>query len=250
MTPLGPGPELLAIRDPGTLPHSGSRLARAPRAAARPDRRATARVVVAYSGGVDSSLVLRVAHEQLGERALGVIGRSDSYAAHELELALAQAQEIGARIEVVTTGELADPALRRQRHRPLLPLQVRVVPAAATPSRSARAAPWCWTGPSPTTWTTFAPGVGPPTRATYFRHLPSWAFARPTCARPRNTWGFRSSDKPASPCLASRIPYGTPVTAGRAGQYRSCRTGAPRAGLHPTARPPPRRRRPYRVAGG
>src|SRR5213594_3124585 len=68
--------------------------------------------VVAYSGGVDSSLVLRVAHDTLGERALGVIGRSDSYAARELELALGQARAFGARVEVVTTGELADPNFR------------------------------------------------------------------------------------------------------------------------------------------
>src|SRR5271154_3272258 len=67
-------------------------------------------VIVAYSGGVDSSVVLRVAHEQLGERALGVIGRSDSYAARELELALAQSRSFGARVEIVTTGELSNPA--------------------------------------------------------------------------------------------------------------------------------------------
>ncbi len=40
-------------------------------------------VVVAYSGGVDSSLLLRVATDVLGERAHGVIERSDSYANHE-----------------------------------------------------------------------------------------------------------------------------------------------------------------------
>src|SRR5262245_29376119 len=70
------------------------------------------RVLVAYSGGVDSSVVLRVAHEVLGGRATGVIGRSDSYARRELELALDQAAAFGARIEQVTTGELADPAFR------------------------------------------------------------------------------------------------------------------------------------------
>src|SRR5438876_12391431 len=69
-------------------------------------------VVVAYSGGVDSSLLLRVAHEILGSRALGVIGRSDSYAERELRLALEQAKSFGARVEVVTTGELADPLFR------------------------------------------------------------------------------------------------------------------------------------------
>src|SRR5213593_1839363 len=68
--------------------------------------------VVAYSGGVDSSLLLRVAHEVLGQRARGVIGRSDSYAEHELLLALEQARGFGARVEVVTTGELADPRFR------------------------------------------------------------------------------------------------------------------------------------------
>src|SRR5262245_62888274 len=69
-------------------------------------------VVVAYSGGVDSSLMLRVAHEVLGERAHGVIGRSDSYAARELALALEQAAAFGARVEVVATGELSDPNFR------------------------------------------------------------------------------------------------------------------------------------------
>src|SRR6185436_13858822 len=69
-------------------------------------------VVVAYSGGVDSSLLLRVAHEVLGERALGVIGRSDSYAERELALALEQAAGFGARVDIVRTGELSDPRFR------------------------------------------------------------------------------------------------------------------------------------------
>src|SRR5262245_10072252 len=69
-------------------------------------------VIVAYSGGVDSSLLLRVATDVLGDRCLGVIGRSDSYSEDELRLALEQAAEFGARVEVVSTGELADPNFR------------------------------------------------------------------------------------------------------------------------------------------
>src|SRR5262245_30705558 len=101
--------QLLAIRDPAARPHPELDW-RARLELLRAHVRALGRVVVAYSGGVDSSVVLAVAREQLGDAALGVIGRSDSYALHELELALAQAQEIGARIEVVTTGELSNPA--------------------------------------------------------------------------------------------------------------------------------------------
>src|SRR5688572_17712688 len=104
-----PAPDtLLGIREPSERAHAtatwNERLA-----LLRAHLAAHAHVVVAYSGGVDSSVLLAVAHEQLGARALGVIGVSDSYASHELELALAQAQRIGARIETVTTGELADP---------------------------------------------------------------------------------------------------------------------------------------------
>src|SRR5512140_283023 len=108
MNSLGTGPGLVTIRDAQALPHAGldwpARLELLRTWLAKQGS-----AVVAYSGGVDSSLVLRVALEQLGSRALGVIGRSDSYAVHELELALAQAQDMGARVEVVTTGELADP---------------------------------------------------------------------------------------------------------------------------------------------
>src|SRR5690349_19873805 len=106
-TAIAPTPDLVAIRDPDARPH-GALGWRARLDLLRAELRRLERVIVAYSGGVDSSVLLAVAHEQLGERALGVIGVSDSYAAHELELALAQAARIGARVETVATGELSD----------------------------------------------------------------------------------------------------------------------------------------------
>src|SRR5262249_35059602 len=106
--PAPTAPALLAIRDPDERPHARADW-RERLALLRAWLAGRERVVVAYSGGVDSSLLLAVAHEQLGARALGVIGVSDSYAAHELELALAQAATIGARVETVPTGELSDP---------------------------------------------------------------------------------------------------------------------------------------------
>lgn len=62
--------------------------------------------LVAFSGGVDSTFLLKVAAEALGDRAVGVTARSDSYPERELEEAKQLAQQIGARHIVVDTGEM------------------------------------------------------------------------------------------------------------------------------------------------
>ncbi len=62
-------------------------------------------VVIGYSGGVDSTLLLRVASDVLGQNAIAVIGRSETYPTSEFEDAMRIARQIGARVEVVTTEE-------------------------------------------------------------------------------------------------------------------------------------------------
>lgn len=66
-------------------------------------------VLVAYSGGVDSALVLAVAVEQLGVNALACIGVSPSYPRTEREQAIALTQRIGAAYRIIETTEHADP---------------------------------------------------------------------------------------------------------------------------------------------
>jgi uncharacterized protein len=63
-------------------------------------------VLVAYSGGIDSTFVLKVAHEQLHEKAVGVTAVSPTFPSMELEAATQVAQEIGARHEIVRTNQL------------------------------------------------------------------------------------------------------------------------------------------------
>lgn len=62
-------------------------------------------VVIGYSGGVDSTLLLKVAVDVLGNRALAVIGKSATYPSREYEEAVRNAIEMGARFEEVTTEE-------------------------------------------------------------------------------------------------------------------------------------------------
>lgn len=65
-------------------------------------------VLVAYSGGVDSALLLKVAHDVLGDRALGAIASSPAYAPEETEEALAVAQQMGLPVITLETHELED----------------------------------------------------------------------------------------------------------------------------------------------
>src|SRR5579884_1653703 len=58
-------------------------------------------VLVAYSGGVDSALLLKVAHDVLGDRAIGVIASSPTYAPEETEEAIAVAQQMAFRCSVL-----------------------------------------------------------------------------------------------------------------------------------------------------
>ncbi len=66
-------------------------------------------VVVGLSGGVDSTLLVKVAHEVLGERCVAVIGRSEAFPDGEIEEALQLARHIGVRVRVVPTHELQNP---------------------------------------------------------------------------------------------------------------------------------------------
>ena len=65
-------------------------------------------VLIAYSGGVDSALLLKVAHDVLGERAIGAIASSEAYAREETEEAIETAKQMGVQLITLETHELED----------------------------------------------------------------------------------------------------------------------------------------------
>jgi len=79
-------------------------------------------VLVAYSGGVDSTLLLRLAMDELGDGAVAVLASSPAYPESEQSAARELAASMGARLVEVTTDEV-ERGLRAEQSRPLLPLQ-------------------------------------------------------------------------------------------------------------------------------
>lgn len=65
-------------------------------------------VAIGFSGGIDSTLLIRVATDVLGERALAMIGRSETYPTREFQEAIELAMAFGARYRVVNTEETDD----------------------------------------------------------------------------------------------------------------------------------------------
>ena len=65
-------------------------------------------VVVAYSGGVDSTFLLRVAKDVLGEKVLGILATSPTYPSREYDEAMKLASQIGVRVKVIETKETDD----------------------------------------------------------------------------------------------------------------------------------------------
>ena len=90
-------------------------------------------VVVAFSGGVDSSYLAYKAHTVLGDRALAVTADSPSVPSGQREMALRLAREFGFRHEIISTREIEREEYRRESPRSLLLLQGYAVRPARRP---------------------------------------------------------------------------------------------------------------------
>lgn len=168
-------------------------------------------VVVAYSGGVDSSYVAYIANEELGEHALCVTGESESLAAYQREESTKLANDFGFRREVIQTQELDNPNYTANAPSRCYfckdELYKRLHDLAAT-----RNIQFIVDGSTCDDLGDFRPG-----RAAAAEHgvRSPLIEADMTKAEVRvlsQRAGLPTWDKPASPCLSSRISYGTPVT--------------------------------------
>lgn len=168
-------------------------------------------VLVAYSGGVDSALVMAVAHAELGERMLACIGMSPSYPQRELRDAVALAEAIGAPCRIVSTEEYLDPDYaanptdRCYFCKSELHDQLRAL--AADEGWHAIA-----DGANASDLGDFRPGMQAARERNVHSPLLEAGITKAEVRAIARHLGLPVWDKPAMACLSSRVPHGTPIT--------------------------------------
>jgi uncharacterized protein len=173
--------------------------------------RAHAPLLVAYSGGVDSTCLLAVAHRILGGGVLGVIADSASLPRRALASALAVADSLGARVEVIATQELenADYNGNPPNRCYFCKAELFGKMDALARRRGFSAIAYGENADDPAH---LRPGSKAAAEFSVLAPLREAGLTKTEVREVSRLYGLPTADAPAQPCLSSRIPHGTPVT--------------------------------------
>ena len=170
--------------------------------------------VVAYSGGVDSAVVAKIAALVLGERAKAVMAVSPSVATGEVESAKTLAEEIGIDFHLIHTSEMEDPRYLKNDERRCyyckqglyLALKefVREFPHTTIAN-----------GTNTDDLGDYRPGLEAARELRVVSPLVEAGLNKQNVRQLAKQWNLSVWDKPATPCLSSRIAYGESVTPDR-----------------------------------
>ena len=168
--------------------------------------------IVAFSGGIDSSLVLYMARQWQGrEHAIGVISRSESLKSKDYQLALEFSRQFDIQMEVIETRELED---ERYSSNPIdrcffckdhLYSDLRII-CDRYPGFPVL------NGTNADDYSDYRPGLKAATQYEVLSPLAECQVSKPEIREMARYFGLPNWNKPASPCLSSRIPYNQPIT--------------------------------------
>ena len=168
-------------------------------------------VIVAYSGGVDSALVMAVAHQELGEDALACIGVSPSYPAREMRDAVKLAEQMGVPYRLVNTEEYLDENYaanpnnrcyfcKSELHNQLKQILLNEAWSVVMDGTNA------------SDLGDVRPGITAARERGVRSPLVEAGISKPEVRVIAHHLGMPVWDKPAMACLSSRVPHGTPIT--------------------------------------
>jgi len=168
-------------------------------------------VLVAYSGGVDSTLLAVAAHAVLGDRALAVLAVSDVAPSGEIVAARELARELGLTLLEIETSELVDPAFRENTSDRCYHCKTELFDLLVRIAR-ARGLDYVADGSNVDDLDDHRPGRRAGLENGVISPLQDAGLTKHDIRELARTLGLSNWDKPSMACLASRIPFGTPIT--------------------------------------
>lgn len=187
-------------------------------------------VVVAFSGGVDSTLLLKVAHDVLGERCVAASGLSATYAEEEMQEARELAADIGVEYHVVETMELSDPRYADNSHQRCFFCKQELygqLKAFAT----ANGFRYVIDGSNADDGGDFRPGIRAARDLDVRSPLQEAGLTKKEIRQISAELGLRTAEKPAVACLSSRFAYGDPITVEKLKQVAGAETAVRELGF-------------------
>jgi len=168
-------------------------------------------VAIAFSGGVDSTLLLKVAHDELGSRCIAASGLSETYAPEEMIEARALASEIGAEYVLLQTMELTDPRYADNTHQRCFFCKQELY-GKLTEFAQERGIAHVIDGSNADDLDDFRPGLRAARDLGVRSPLQEVGLAKAEIRELSASFGLRTADKPAVACLSSRFAYGDRIT--------------------------------------
>jgi uncharacterized protein len=168
-------------------------------------------VLVAYSGGVDSTLLLKVAHDVLGDNAFGVIASSETYPSAEITEALDLAQSLGVRVINIHTNELNNPKFSCNATDRCYHCKMELFGELKAIAER-EGAKWLVHGANVDDLGDYRPGAKAAMELGARAPLQEAGLTKAMIREISRDLGLPTWDKPSLACLASRFPYGTTIT--------------------------------------
>jgi len=168
-------------------------------------------VMIAYSGGVDSAFLAATAHRVLGDRMLAVLADSPSLARRDMEQARAFAESLGMPMRVIQTGELDKPEYQQNDANRCFHCKTELFEGMTGLGAELGFAHIAY-GMNADDLRDYRPGQRAAEKHAVLAPLAEAGLTKQEIRDLSKAAGYTLWDRPAAPCLSSRVEYGRTVT--------------------------------------